>query len=219
MEIHNGGTTQRIKMVYTPALVFGPATGNNMCKEDGVIELLRKFVSQMTSSEGRSQRNLEKKEDMLIERKQSLYSDMYMDYEEEILQQAMSQEIQRCLSDAKGSSLGCELLLLPRPLIDKVARDVVRTSVREPCGLRGASIQVYLDKKDTLLLLGDISFSDPSIPPTFELSIVLKADNGWPPLKHIFATVKLLRLRPEYRLIKRKLYSSECPVIHDFYGE
>ena len=98
-----------------------------------------------------------------------------MEYEEALLQRNVSREIERCLSNAKASSLRCQVLLLPRPLTAKVARDVVRSSADEPCGLRGASISIYLESKDALLSLGTIS-PDPGVTPTFELSVVFKLD-------------------------------------------
>lgn len=125
--------------------------------------------------------------------------------------------MERCLTEAKATTLHCQLLLLPRHMTARVGQDVVRCSADEPCGLRGASIKVYVEGKDGLKFLGSI-FPDPNVTPTFELSVVFKADkdDGWPSLKHIFDTNKVLKLRPEYRLVKRKLYSSASPVIHNF---
>lgn len=129
----------------------------------------------------------------------------------------MTRQIERCLFDAKGSSLRCQVLLLPRQMTAKVARDVVRYSADEPCGLRGAFIKVCLETKEGLHTLGTIT-PDASLTPTFELTVVFKLDTGgWPPLKHIFVTDKVSRLRPEYRLVKKKLYSSASPVIYNFY--
>lgn len=100
----------------------------------------------------------------------------------------------------------------------RVGQDVVQASADEPCGLRGASIRLYVEDKDGLKSVGCI-FPDQTVTPTFELSVVFKADKdgGWPPLKNIFDTNKVLKLRPEYRLVKRKLYSSASPVVHDFH--
>ncbi|XP_046893084.1 DNA damage-inducible transcript 4-like protein-like [Hypomesus transpacificus] len=205
-------------MVYTPALVFGHGMPV-ISEEDSVVELMRKFIYQITSSDkGERQGSLESREDCVKERNSSnIWFEPSVEYEEALLQRNVSREIERCLSNAKASSLRCQVLLLPRPLTAKVARDVVRSSADEPCGLRGASISIYLESKDALLSLGTIS-PDPGVTPTFELSVVFKLDNdGWPPLKHIFVHDKVLKLRPEYRLVKKKLYSSASPVIHDFY--
>lgn len=205
-------------MVYTPALVLGPGIPV-LPREDGVVKLMRKLVREKTRGDGDAHRGgLETTEGLVMERdSSSLCSETSSEYEE-ILQRYTTREIERCLSAAKGSSLCCQALLLPRQLTDKVARDVVRSSADEPCGLRGASIRVYLERNEVVLSLGSI-FPDPSVTPTFEMSVIFKANKGWPPLKHIFVTDKVLKLRPEYRLIKKKLYSSASPVIRDFYWE
>ncbi|XP_023815134.1 DNA damage-inducible transcript 4-like protein isoform X2 [Oryzias latipes] len=128
----------------------------------------------------------------------------------------VTRQMERCLTEAKASVLNCQVLLLPRHMIPRVTNDVLRSSVDEPCGLRGASIQLYVEGKDGLKSAGSI-FPDPSVTPTFELSVVFRLDkgDGWPPLRHFFDS-KVLKLRPEYRLVKRKLYSSASPVVHDF---
>lgn len=140
-----------------------------------------------------------------------------LEHAEQLLQLDVTRQMERCLSEAKASFLHCQALLLPRHMTARVGQDVVRSSNDEPCGLRGASIKVYVQRKDGLKSVGSI-FPDPSVTPTFELSVIFKADeeDGWPPLRHIFDSSKVLKLRAEYRLVKRKLYSSASPVIHDF---
>ena len=140
-----------------------------------------------------------------------------LEHEEKLLQLDVTRQMERCLSEAKASHLHCQALLLPRHMTARVGQDVVRSSNDEPCGLRGACIKVYVQRKDGLKSAGSIH-PDPSVTPTFELSVIFKADeeDGWPPLRHIFESSKVLKLRAEYRLVKRKLYSSASPVIHDF---
>lgn len=204
-------------MVYTPVLVFGHGMPV-MSEEDSIVEMMRKFLYQMTFTDKSARRgSLESGEDFIKERNSpSLCFEPSLEYEDALLQRNVLREIERCLSNAKASTLRCQVLLLPRRLTAKVARDVVRSSADEPCGLRGASISVYLDRKEGLLSLGTIS-PDPGVTPIFELSVVFKVDNdGWPPLKHIFVNDKVLKLRPEYRLVKKKFYSSASPVICDY---
>uniref|UniRef100_A0A8D0AXC2 DNA damage-inducible transcript 4-like protein n=1 Tax=Sander lucioperca TaxID=283035 RepID=A0A8D0AXC2_SANLU len=143
--------------------------------------------------------------------------DAGLEHVERLLQRDVTRHIEGCLTEAKASTLHCQMLLLPRQMLAKVGQDVVRSSADEPCGLRGASITVHVDCKDGLKFVGSI-FLDQRVTPTFELSVIFKADkdDGWPSLKHIFDSNKVLKLRPEYRLVKRKLYSSASPVIHDF---
>lgn len=143
--------------------------------------------------------------------------DAGLEHEQQLLQHDVTRRIERCLTEAKASTLHCQLLLLPRQMTTRVGQDVVRASADEPCGLRGASIKVYVEGKDGLTPAGSV-LPDPSVTSTFELSVIFKADggHGWPALMHVFDTNKVLKLRPQYRLVKRKLYSSASPVIHDF---
>lgn len=135
--------------------------------------------------------------------------------EERSLQLHLVSRIERCLSDAKTSSLRCRELLLPRRMISYIARDILVTSTDEPCGLRGALIHLYLENKGALQKLGNVVPAD-HLTPTFELSVVFRPDqDGWPPLRNLFGTDKVLRLRPEYRLVKQKLYSSASPTVEE----
>lgn len=133
-----------------------------------------------------------------------------LEQEEQLLQQDVTRQMERSLTEAKASALHCQVLLLPRNMTSRVGRDVVRSSADEPCGLRGASIKVYVEQADGVKPAGVIS-PDPSVTPTFELSVIFRADR-----RKIFESSRVLKLRPEYRLVKRKLYSSASPVIHDF---
>nr|XP_055033249.1 DNA damage-inducible transcript 4-like protein-like [Misgurnus anguillicaudatus] len=138
--------------------------------------------------------------------------------DEACLQLDLSKRIEKCLFHAKKSSLRCQELRLPRRMTERVAGDILRASEDEPCGIRGALIHVFLDNKGALQKLGTVT-SDESLTPTFELSLILQPDtDGWPPLKILFGSGKnVLSLRREYRLIKRKLYSSATPVVLEFY--
>nr|XP_020485384.1 DNA damage-inducible transcript 4-like protein [Labrus bergylta] len=204
-------------MVYTTALLFGH--GVPVISEDqSVMDMIGKYFSQLTSpgqqtSPGR-RGSVESCDETDYNNSPFANLEAGLDYEEK---QDITQQIERCLTEAKASTLHCQVLLLPHHMTTRVGQDVVRSSADEPCGLRGASIRVYVQGKDVLKSVGSIS-PDPSVTPTFELSVIFKADerDGWPSLKRIFDTNKVLKLRPEYRLVKRKLYSSASPVIHDF---
>ncbi|CAJ1058333.1 DNA damage-inducible transcript 4-like protein [Xyrichtys novacula] len=203
-------------MVYTAALLFGHGVPV-MSEEDSVMEMIGKYFSELTSPGRRTpsvRRGSVDSCDDTDNSPQYANFDADLDCEEK---RYMTQQIERCLTEAKASTLHCQVLLLPRQMTTRVGQDVVRSSADEPCGLRGASIKVYVEDKDDLKSVGSIH-PDASVTPTFELSVILKADrnDGWPSLKHIFHTNKVLKLRPEYRLVKRKLYSSASPVIHDF---
>nr|XP_019937652.1 PREDICTED: DNA damage-inducible transcript 4-like protein [Paralichthys olivaceus] len=210
-------------MVFTAALLFGHGASVLTEPEPSVADMIGKYWSQLTSPGTRGGSARRGSVDSCDERENnSRFSglDAGVEHEERLLQQDVTRQIERCLTEAKASSLHCQVLLLPHQMTMRVSQDVVRSSVDEPCGLRGASIAVYVEFKDGLKSVGSI-FPDTSIIPTFELSVIFKADkdDGWPQFKNIFDTNKVLKLRAEYRLVKRKLYSSASPVIHDFsYG-
>uniref|UniRef100_A0A671VME7 DNA damage inducible transcript 4 like n=1 Tax=Sparus aurata TaxID=8175 RepID=A0A671VME7_SPAAU len=192
--------------VYTTALLF-------FSEEESVVEMIGKYFSQLTSPGTRSPSARRGSVESCDETENS----PCLEHEERLLQQHVTRQIELCLTEAKASTLHCQVLLLPRQMTTRVGQDVVRSSADEPCGLQGACIKVYVEHKDGLKSLGRI-FPDRSVTPTFELSVIFKADkeDGWPALMQIFDTSKVLKLRPEYRLVKRKLYSSASPIIHDF---
>lgn len=143
--------------------------------------------------------------------------DVELEQEERLLQLYVTRQIEDCLTEAKASSLHCQLLLLPCHMTTRVGHDVMCSSADEPCGLRGAAITLYVECEDGLKCVGSV-FPDPIVTPTFELSVIFKSDKDavWTHLFNIFGRHKVLKLRPEYRLVKRKLYSSASPVIHEF---
>uniref|UniRef100_A0A1A8NNW7 DNA damage-inducible transcript 4-like protein n=1 Tax=Nothobranchius pienaari TaxID=704102 RepID=A0A1A8NNW7_9TELE len=199
-------------MVYTAATPFGHGvsllSGEDMI---GKYSFQQKASREMSSVRRGSVDSYDERENC------SSFTnlDPGLEDEQRLLHQNVTQQLERCLTEAKTSTLLCQVVLLPRHLLTRIGHHILCSSSDEPCGLRGASIALYVDNKDGLKTVGTV-FPDPSVTPTFELSVVLKVDteDGWPSLKHIFN--KVLKLRPEYRLVKRKLYSSASPVVHDF---
>ncbi|XP_026186323.1 DNA damage-inducible transcript 4-like protein [Mastacembelus armatus] len=204
-------------MVYTAALVFGHGA---FTEEESVVGMIGKYFSQLCSrppgsKTGSARRGSVESCDESENSSPFANLDSGLEDEGRLLQQDVTRHLELCLTEAKASTLHCQVLLLPRQMTGKIGQDIVSSSILEPCGLRGASIQVYVESEEYLKSVGSI-FPDPSVTPTFELSVILKAEkDSWPPLKHIFDNNKVLKLRPEYRLVKRKLYSSASPVIHD----
>ncbi|XP_051514337.1 DNA damage-inducible transcript 4-like protein [Myxocyprinus asiaticus] len=202
-------------MVYTQALVFGNGMSVR-CEQENLVEGLR-FLQYFKSDKeklkpcGRL---------MKAQSSSSLGSECSLEEEEGedvCLQLDLSKLIEKCLFDAKRASLRCQELRLPRRMTTRVAGDILRASVDEPCGIRGALIHMFMENKGTLLKLGMVT-PDQSVTPTFELSVILQSDlNGWPPLKNLFGGGKVLSIKREYRLIKRKLYSSATPTVLEFY--
>ncbi|XP_061582377.1 DNA damage-inducible transcript 4-like protein-like [Cololabis saira] len=206
-------------MVYSTALPFGHRVPV-FSEEESLVEMIGKYFLQLASP-GRRMKSARRGSVESCEERDcnSAYStlDAGVEDEQRLLHQDVTRQLERCLTEAKASTLHCQMLLLPRHLTTRVVDHILRSSTEEPCGLRGASIKLYIEgKKDGLKSVGSI-FPDPAVTPTFELSVVFKADqgDGWPPLKHLFDTSKVLKLRAEYRLVKRKLYSSASPVVHD----
>ncbi|KAM9310168.1 DNA damage-inducible transcript 4-like protein [Pholidichthys leucotaenia] len=204
-------------MVYTAALVLAHH-GLLAPEEDRAPGMTGKYRLRLTApsaSTGTARRgSVDSCDDSDYPACQSLGA--CLEHLEQPLQQEVTQQLEHCLTEAKATVLDCQLLLLPRHMTARVGQDVLRISADEPCGIRGASIKIYAESKGGLKSVGTIS-PDSSVTPTFELSAVFKVDDGgWPPLKHIFGASKMLKLKPEYRLVKRKLYSSASPVVHDF---
>ncbi|XP_013886912.1 DNA damage-inducible transcript 4-like protein [Austrofundulus limnaeus] len=202
-------------MVYTAALPFGHGV-SVLSEEESVVEMIGRFLFQHKPREMSSARRGSVDSYDETENSPCPDWDSHLEEEQQLLHQALTQQMERCLTEAKTSSLHCQLLLLPRHMITRIGHHILRSAAQEPCGLRGASIKLYVDGKDGLKSAGSI-LPDPSVTPTFELSVVFKVDNeGWLPLRHIFDTSKALKLRAECRLVKRKLYSSASPVVHDY---
>ncbi|KAM9827573.1 DNA damage-inducible transcript 4-like protein [Neosynchiropus ocellatus] len=123
--------------------------------------------------------------------------------------------LEHCLSQCKKTTLQCSTLLVPEKLTHRVSSEVLRQASCEPCGLRGCVLHVLLEQGETCKRLERI-VCDPSVVPTFELTLVLRQDGtGWPSLRDFLFlktcfSPKLrnaLRLSPSFRLVKRKLYS------------
>ncbi|KAJ0002567.1 hypothetical protein NQD34_007716 [Periophthalmus magnuspinnatus] len=208
-------------MVYTTALLFGQGVPV-LPEENSVADMIEKFLFPKTSTGSKMppacsarRGSVESYEDA---DSHSLFAsfDVTLEEEERHLQHSITRQLELCLTAAKSSALHCQALMLPCHMTSRVSQDVVRASADEPCGLRGAFVKVFVETKDGPKFLGAFS-PDPSVTPTFELSVWFKMEErGWPAFKHIFDPSKTVKLRAEYRLVKRKLYSSASPVIHDF---
>uniref|UniRef100_A0A452GFR9 DNA damage-inducible transcript 4-like protein n=1 Tax=Gopherus agassizii TaxID=38772 RepID=A0A452GFR9_9SAUR len=129
--------------------------------------------------------------------------------------QSLVKMLENCLSKSKQTKLHCSKVLIPEQLTKKIAQDVLRLSSTEPCGLRGCIIHVNLEIGNVCKKLDKI-ICDPSIVPTFELTLVFKQDCcSWPSFRDFFLTQacfasgskRTLILSPGFRLIKKKLYS------------
>lgn len=144
----------------------------------------------------------------------------YGPMEETILKEVVSL-IAYCLREAKDSdcALRCAKLLIPEKLLDHIGHELLRLAASEPCGLRGASIQLCVEHGELCESVEQISV-DPYLVPTFQLTLVLRLESGglWPKIQELFntkhpstgpAVKQVVRLGTGFRVIKKKLYSSE----------
>ncbi|XP_023293916.2 protein charybde-like [Lucilia cuprina] len=126
----------------------------------------------------------------------------------------LSQRLQAELRAAKSRHLSCTEVSLPWDLTPRIAADMIKTSEREPCGVRGCAI--FIDFEDETGSARRIaSFKvDPNTVSTFELFLTLKQDKGgWTSLlpqflKNLTRSSTIL-ISPHFSLNKHKLYACE----------
>ncbi|KAL0970349.1 hypothetical protein UPYG_G00240790 [Umbra pygmaea] len=128
---------------------------------------------------------------------------------------------ENCLSRAKKTTLHCSKVLVPEKLTRRIARDVLRLSSCEPCGIRGCVLYVHLEQERGCQQLERIVYNA-DVVPTFELTLVFKQDgSAWPSLRDLLyigacftpGFRHVLKLSPSFRLIKKKLYSSSAGTV------
>lgn len=112
------------------------------------------------------------------------------------------------LSESSAELLGSSRLEVPHVLLERISQELLQLAATEPCGLRGAIIDVCVDNTKTLQSVGQISV-DPDIVPTFHLTFSLRLDLGglWP--KFTSRLRNSVKLSTGFTVLKRKLYSQE----------
>ncbi|KAI3363245.1 hypothetical protein L3Q82_011876 [Scortum barcoo] len=139
---------------------------------------------------------------------------------EETLATEVAATISQSLSDA-SPTLGCSKLILPDFLLHHISQELLHLAVSEPCGLRGALIDLCVDMGDqgSLLTVDQIAV-DATLVPTFHVTLVLRLESSglWPKVQKLFKSSgsqrtsarqqNTLRLSGSFRAIKRKLYCS-----------
>ncbi|XP_037637249.1 DNA damage-inducible transcript 4 protein-like [Sebastes umbrosus] len=142
---------------------------------------------------------------------------------EETLATEVAATIAQSLSEA-SHILDCSKLLLPDCLLHNISQELLHLAASEPCGLRGALIDLCVDRGDqgdqgSLSTLDQIAV-DATLVPTFHVTLVLRLESSglWPKVQKLFKGSKspqtsprhqnTLRLSVSFRAIKRKLYSS-----------
>ncbi|KAM9426593.1 DNA damage-inducible transcript 4-like protein [Pholidichthys leucotaenia] len=143
------------------------------------------------------------------------------DFSEDKTCQQLAKMFESCLSRAKKTTLHCSSVLVPEKLTRRMAQEVLRLASCEPCGLRGSILYVQLEADKDCKQLECIVY-DPTVVPTFELTLVFKQDGtAWPSLRDFFfmgtcfaPTFRpALKLSPGFRLVKKKLYSSSAGTV------
>lgn len=136
---------------------------------------------------------------------------------EETLAAEVAQHITLSLQEA-SSSLGCSKLILPDLLLHNISQELLHLASNEPCGLRGALIDLWVD--EGCLCAVDQIAVEPTLVPTFQVTLILRLDASglWPKVQKLFKGStspqvptkhrRSLKLSTSFRAIKRKLYSS-----------
>ncbi|XP_041804073.1 DNA damage-inducible transcript 4 protein-like [Chelmon rostratus] len=139
---------------------------------------------------------------------------------EETLATEVVATIIQSLNEA-SHTLGCSKLIIPDFLLHNMSQELLHLAVSEPCGLRGALIDLCVDRGDQgpLCTVDQIAV-DASLVPTFQVTLVLRLESSglWPKVQKLFKGSKspqmsaglqnTLRLSTSFRAIKRKLYCS-----------
>ncbi|GAA6107403.1 DNA damage-inducible transcript 4 protein-like [Tachysurus ichikawai] len=112
------------------------------------------------------------------------------------------------LNESSAELLGSSRLIVPHVLLERIGQELLQLAATEPCGLRGAVVDVCVDNCKSHQSVGQISV-DPDIVPTFHLTFLLRLDLGglWP--KFTSRLSNSVKMSPGFTVVKRKLYSSE----------
>ncbi|XP_072534143.1 DNA damage-inducible transcript 4 protein-like [Salminus brasiliensis] len=111
------------------------------------------------------------------------------------------------LGDASATTLGWSRLLVPHQLLEHIGQELLHLAAGEPCGLRGALIDLCVENGKSYQSIGQLAV-DPSTVPTFHLTFLLRPDLGglWP--KFTMKLSNSVRLSSGFTVAKKKLYSS-----------
>nr|XP_020460892.1 DNA damage-inducible transcript 4 protein [Monopterus albus] len=152
--------------------------------------------------------------------------DLFYDPMEETILKEVVDLIARSLREAKDSdcALRCTKLLIPEKLLEHIGQELLHLAASEPCGLRGALIDLCVEQGSTCESMGQLSV-DPYLVPTFQLTLVLRLESSglWPKIQGLFSTKspstpvvrQAIKLSTGFRVIKKKLYCSEELLIEE----
>ncbi|XP_070845948.1 DNA damage-inducible transcript 4 protein [Chaetodon trifascialis] len=152
--------------------------------------------------------------------------DLFYDPMEEAILKEVVDLIARSLREAKDSdcALRCAKLLIPEKLLEHIGQELLHLAASEPCGLRGALIDLCVEQGAACESMAQLSV-DPYLVPTFQLTLVLRLESGglWPKIQGLFSTKspstpavrQAIKLSTGFRVIKKKLYCSEELLIEE----
>ncbi|NP_001079791.1 DNA damage-inducible transcript 4 protein [Xenopus laevis] len=148
-------------------------------------------------------------------------SELLNDPEGEQLCPSLLKLINRCLTKARINSLRCSRLLIPDELLCNLGQELLHLAYSEPCGLRGALIDLCVENGKDCHSVAQITV-DQAVVPTFQLTVLLRLDSRlWPRIQGLFSTKPVpgsgqsLKLSPGFKVLKKKLYSSEELIIEE----
>ncbi|XP_067124202.1 DNA damage-inducible transcript 4-like protein [Centruroides vittatus] len=127
----------------------------------------------------------------------------------------LAERVEDRLRESK-SRLHCGEVLIPNNLTLRIAKDCLKMSESEPCGLRGCVIYINLEEKNACHRLGKV-VCDTDTVSTFEITLNLRQDcNKWLNLTRLvperllkkFGKDRALVISESYTLRKKKLYRS-----------
>ncbi|XP_029377504.1 DNA damage-inducible transcript 4 protein-like [Echeneis naucrates] len=147
-------------------------------------------------------------------------SSFFCDPLEELFATELIATITQSLHDA-SHILGCSKLTVPECLLQTISQELLHLAGCEPCGLRGALIDLCVDMGDqgSLCTVDQIAV-DETLVPTFHVTLVLRLESSglWPKVQKLFKSPQTTetslghqnsrRLSTSFRAIKRKLYCS-----------
>lgn len=147
-------------------------------------------------------------------------NDCFFPLEESLASEAVA-TIAQSLTEA-SLLLGCSKLILPDCLMHNIRQELIHLALSEPCGLRGALIDLYVDRgdQDSPCSVGQMAV-DEYVVPTFQVTLMLRLESGgllWPKVQKLLKGSgsprtpqkhqPTLRLSRSFRAIKKKLYCS-----------
>uniref|UniRef100_A0A1A8AVW1 DNA damage-inducible transcript 4 protein n=3 Tax=Nothobranchius furzeri TaxID=105023 RepID=A0A1A8AVW1_NOTFU len=152
--------------------------------------------------------------------------DLFYDPMEETILKEVVDLIALSLREAKDSdcALRCAKLLIPEKLLEHIGQELLHLAASEPCGLRGALIDLCVEQGSACESIGQLSV-DPYLVPTFQLTLVLRLESGglWPKIQGLFTSKspstpvvrQAIKLGTGFRVIRKKLYCSEDLLIEE----